>query len=219
LLNQSGNYRELAVGYCDAAWFALQENRPSEAAAFLDTGLRIARQADTPFITMIMHGNLGSADLLTGNLTGARAAFKEQLDLCSEHGFRYGAHGALAGLAALSATEGKLETAAQLLGAAHALGWPAADGQPIDARFEHDYFEPARARYGTAAWCQAEQTGAMLSYDDAIAYAHAHLSPADRAASHQDHVEVKSEQVTRPEPSISATSVSHRGVRPRRRGD
>jgi predicted ATPase/DNA-binding SARP family transcriptional activator len=177
LLTRSGNYRELAAGYSDAAWFALQQDRPSEAAAFLTAGLPIAERGATPLVAMVIHGNLGWAYLLTGNVRRAQASFVQQLQSCSEHGFRYGVHEGLAGLAAVSATDGEPETAASLLGSAHALGWPTADGQPIDDRIEHDYFEPARERYGLAAWRQAEQAGAMLSPEDAIASALAYLSP------------------------------------------
>jgi hypothetical protein len=43
--------------------------------------------------------------------------------------------------------------------------------EPINDRLERDYFEPARARYGSEAWRHAEQAGAALSREQAIAYA------------------------------------------------
>lgn len=48
---------------------------------------------------------------------------------------------------------------------------PPAGDQPIYDRLERDYYAPARDRHGTAGWHQAEQAGATLPYDQAIAYA------------------------------------------------
>jgi len=58
-----------------------------------------------------------------------------------------------------------------LFGAARAIGSPAVAHESIYARLERDYFAPARAAFGEVAWHRAQEAGAMLSYDHAIAYA------------------------------------------------
>ena len=120
---------------------------------------------------MFIFGNIGLANLFSGDAQHAEEAFVRQLRLCVGRAFRYGADEGLAGLAALSAEEDRFEQAALLLGAARAMGYPQVGDQPIDDRLEREYFAPARRRYGAAAWHQHQQHGAALSYDQAINYA------------------------------------------------
>ena len=42
---------------------------------------------------------------------------------------------------------------------------------PVEARLDAAFFEPARARCGTDAWNAAAREGSALSFEDAIAYA------------------------------------------------
>jgi hypothetical protein len=42
---------------------------------------------------------------------------------------------------------------------------------PVDARLDTEFFEPARTRHGADAWEAAVRDGGTLSFDDAIAYA------------------------------------------------
>jgi hypothetical protein len=42
---------------------------------------------------------------------------------------------------------------------------------PVEARLEAAFFEPARARHGTGAWTAAARAGRALSFEAAIAYA------------------------------------------------
>jgi class 3 adenylate cyclase len=165
LLTQAGDYRELADAYNNAAYAALKEDRAAEAITLLNVARPAAEKAGNPVTIMVNLGNIGLANLFIGNFPPAREAFARQLQLCAGHALSYGADEGLAGLAALSAIDGQPEQAARLLGAARAMGYPSADDRPIDERLEREYFAPARARYGSAAWRQAEAAGAALSYE------------------------------------------------------
>jgi hypothetical protein len=168
----------VALGYSNAAWVALKAGRTTEAASLLEVALPMAEQANTPQITMLTHSNIGWANLFAGNLEAARVAFGRQLQLCLEHGLGERAGEGLAGLAAVSAGDALLDKAARLLGAARRMGYPPPDEQPIDKRLERDYFAVARARYGPDSWRRAEQIGASLSYEQAIAEALTNATPS-----------------------------------------
>jgi predicted ATPase/class 3 adenylate cyclase len=178
LLSQAGNYRDVALGYSNAAWVALKQGRTAEAATLLDVALPMAEQANAPQITMLTLGNIGWANLFAGKRKAARAAFGRQLQLCLDHALGDRAGEGLAGLAATAAGDEQLDTAARLLGAARALGFPPPDARPIDYRLERDYFAPARARYGPDSWRREEQAGATLSYEQAIAEALTDSAPS-----------------------------------------
>jgi hypothetical protein len=119
---------------------------------------------------MINSGNLGLAALLTGETDTAAPAFREELALCRELVVRPQAFEGLRGLAAVAVLNGDRERAATLLGAAdaHRYGLPE---DPVEARLEAAFFEPARAQYGADAWDAATGHGSALSFEDAIAYA------------------------------------------------
>lgn len=176
LLSQAGDDWGLAAAYIDAAHFALAEDRLTEARSHLDAALPAAERVDTPEPRVFILGHLGLANLLSGDLPGAREALTRQLRLCDRYAFRSADEG-LVGLAAVCAAEGRPAQAARLLGAVRAMGYPAADDQDIADRLEHDYFAHARTRYGPAAWHRAEQAGAELSSQQAIAYAINESSP------------------------------------------
>jgi hypothetical protein len=84
------------------------------------------------------------------------------------------------GLAAVAASLGDGQRAARLFGAAaaHGEGDPA---DPVKARLNARFFEPARKRCGTDAWNAALRDGAALSFEDAIGYA------LDEANASTDH--------------------------------
>ncbi|MGA8340257.1 MAG: BTAD domain-containing putative transcriptional regulator [Solirubrobacteraceae bacterium] len=178
LLEEVGDYRELAGDYLTAAYVALQEDRIPEAIRLVDAALAAARNTDSPATEMLVLGNLGLARLFCGELLAARTAFEHQLRLCMGHAFRYGADEGLAGLAAVAAAQGQPERAATLRGAARALGYPQSGDEVIDDRLEREYFAPAQASWGIAAWRQAEALGARFSYDDALASALEPSAPA-----------------------------------------
>jgi predicted ATPase/DNA-binding SARP family transcriptional activator len=188
LLAPVGNYREIATVYSTAAYVALTEDRIVEATSFLDTALHAATRAKDPWATMITLGNIGLAYLFSGDPDRARDAFSRELRLCVQHAFPYCADEGLAGMSAVAAAQGEYEVAARLRGTAVALGYPPhLFDEKIDDRLERQYLAPARVHYGAAAWREAEEAGAALSYQQAITYALEHLSthtapPADTTA-------------------------------------
>jgi hypothetical protein len=168
LLKLVGDYRQLAGVYLTAGYEAIIENHLAEALGLLDMALSVLPSVDSPATEMLVLGNVGMARLLSGQPTQARAAFEGQLRLCVGRPFRYGADEGLVGLAAVSATEGQVEHAAMLRAAGLAMGYPQPQDVVIDERLEHEYFAPARATYGSAAWRKAERAGARLTYEQAI---------------------------------------------------
>ena len=119
---------------------------------------------------MINSGNLGLAALLTGDTDTASHAFREELALCRDMVVRPVAFEGLRGLAAVAAVNGDDKRAATLVGAAdaHRYDWPE---DPLEARLDGAFFEPARTRCGADAWDAAARDGSALSFEAAIAYA------------------------------------------------
>jgi hypothetical protein len=76
----------------------------------------------------------------------------------------------LRGLAAVAVVHGDDKRAATLVGAADAHRYQNAE-DPVEARLDDTFFEPARTRCGTRAWDAAAGDGSTLSFEDAIAYA------------------------------------------------
>ena len=119
---------------------------------------------------MINSGNLGLAALLTGETDTASHAFREELTLCRDMVVRPVAFEGLRGLAAVAVVHGDDERAATLVGAADAHRYDQPE-DPVEARLDATFFEPARTRCGTDAWNAAAREGSALSFEDAIAYA------------------------------------------------
>ena len=161
LLIPLGDYREVAIGYSNAAYMSLIEDSFEEATSFLETALHAVGSIDDPFQTEIILSNIGLVRLFSGDLDHARDAFERALRLCAQHDFRELAGEGLAGLAAVAAAQGREETAARLRGAARALEYPPATlDTRIDDRLERDYLAAARTRYGVVAWDADERAGA-----------------------------------------------------------
>lgn len=179
LLMPFGNWRPIARAYNNLGFVALKQGRPPQAIELLDVALRLIEQHDSPPDLMITCGNIGLANLFTGNISRARAAFARQLRICAGQAYRRGADEGLAGIAAIAASNAQAEQAARLLGAARAMGYPGTDltDQAMYDRLEREFFAPARASYGTDAWHRAEVAGAALSYEQALADALAETSP------------------------------------------
>ena len=119
---------------------------------------------------MINSGNRGLAALLTGETDTASHAFREELTLCRDMVVRAVAFEGLRGLAAIAVVDGDDERAATLVGAADAHRYDKPE-DPVEARLDATFFEPARTRCGTRAWDAAVRDGSTLSFEDAIAYA------------------------------------------------
>jgi tetratricopeptide (TPR) repeat protein len=167
-LARVGDYRELAMAYSNTAYVALAENSVPEAVSLLEVALKAVERVDSAYLEMIVLGNLGLAQLFSGDIDRAEQTFGRQLRLCREHGYRNNSEGVV-GMAAVAAGHCHYETAARLRGAARAAGYPPAMfDQHIEARLERDYFVPARERYGLGVWRRAEAEGAALAYEQAV---------------------------------------------------
>jgi hypothetical protein len=170
LLEEAGNVFRLANLLSSAAYGALWDGCDDDAKKFIDSALQIARELDHPFTWMVVEGNSGLAALLTGDTDAAEHAFREELTRCRELVARpYAAEG-LRGLAAVAAVRGDAHRAARLVGAAaaHRYGQPE---DPVDARLDTAFFDPARRQRGPEAWDAAARGGGTLTFEDAIAYA------------------------------------------------
>ena len=162
---------QLADLLAAAAYTALCMGSDRDAKEFVDRAMPIARELDDPSSWMILRGNFGLAALLTGDTDAARDAFREELRLCRELVvLPVRRPKASLGLAAVAAVRGDVDRAARLVGAAaaHRYGQPQ---DPVEARLDAAFFEPARTRYGADAWDAAARDGRTLSFEDAIAYA------------------------------------------------
>jgi hypothetical protein len=170
LLDAVGNIFQLADLLVSAAYGALNEGSDRDARDFVERAIPVVRELDSPFMWMILQGNLGLAALLTGDTETARDAFREELKLCRELVVRAIASEGLRGLAAVGAVHGDDHRAARLVGAATAHRYD----QPqdaVDARLDALFFQVARTRCGADTWDGAVREGGMLSFEDAIAYA------------------------------------------------
>jgi predicted ATPase len=170
LLDEVGNVYCLASVLASTAYGALGLGKDRDANQLLKRAIPIARRLDDPSMWMLIHGNLGLAELLTGDTDAARHAFREELRLCRELVDRHYISEGLRGLAAVAAVEGDLHRAAQLVGASSAHRY----GQlfeVIEARLDASFFVAARARCGTEAWAAGVREGGALTFDGAISYA------------------------------------------------
>jgi hypothetical protein len=170
LLTDVGNIHKLATLLTDAAYAALCLGGDRDATDFAARATPIARALDGRFTRMINSGNTGLAALLTGDTDTASHAFREELRLCREMVVRPAAFEGLRGLAAVAVADGHDKRAATLAGAAEAQRYDQAE-DPIEARLDQTFFDPARARCGARAWDAAAREGSTLSFEGAIAYA------------------------------------------------
>jgi predicted ATPase len=170
LLADVGNVHELANLLTDAAYAALCLGSERDATGFAARATPITRALDSRYVRMINSGNLGLAALLTGETDSASHAFREELTLCRETVVRPVAFEGLRGLAAVAVVHGDAKRAATLVGAAGAHRYDRTE-DPVEARLEGAFFEPARTRYGTDVWNAAAREGSTLTFEDAIAYA------------------------------------------------
>jgi hypothetical protein len=170
LLEAVGNVYQLAGLLASAAFGALCFGSDGDASHFVSRAIPITRELDSPFLWMMLRGNVGLVELLTGDTAAAAEAFREELTLCRELVVLPFACEGLNGLAAVAAVGNDLPRVARLTGAAaaHRYGQPE---DPVDARLRAKFFEPARTRCQDHEWAAAAREGAALSFEDAIAYA------------------------------------------------
>ena len=153
-----------------AAYAALCLGNAGVATDYATRATPIAHALNNPFERMINTGNLGLAALLTGETDTASHAFREELTLCREMVIRAVVFEGLRGLAAIAVVDGDAMRAATLVGAADAHRYDTPE-DPVEARLDETFFEPARRRCGTDAWNGAAREGSALTFEDAIAYA------------------------------------------------
>lgn len=170
LLTDVGNVRQLAGLLTSAAYTALYLGSERDATDYAARATPIVRALDSRFLRMIHSGNVGLAALLTGETDTASHALREELRLCREMVVRPVVFEGLRGLAAVAVVDGDAKRAATLVGAADRHRYHQAEN-PVDARLDEMFFEPARARCGTLAWDAAARDGSILSFEGAIAYA------------------------------------------------
>jgi predicted ATPase/class 3 adenylate cyclase len=170
MFDEVGNVYQLACLLTSAAYAALCLGSDRDATDFAGRAIPIARSLDDPYGLLITSGNLALGALLTGDVDAASRAFREELRLCRELVVRPIAFEGFCGLAAVAVVGGDVERAATLVGAAaaHRYGEPE---DPVVARLDKAFFEPARTRHGAEAWDAGVRDGSALSFEDAIAYA------------------------------------------------
>ena len=175
-LDDVGNAYLLADLFTAAAYGALSMGGDRDAKEYIARATPTARGLGNPSLWMLLRGNFGLAALLTGDTDAARHAFREELTLSRDLVVLPFASEGLAGLAAVSAVQGDDDRAARLVGAAaeHRYGQP---NDPVDARLDGTFFEPARTRHGADAWDAAAREGSALGFEDAIAYALQDVDP------------------------------------------
>jgi hypothetical protein len=118
---------------------------------------------------MLNSSNCGLAALLTGDTGSASRAFCEALVLCRDMVARRAVSETLRGLAAVAVVDVDATRAATLLGAAATYRYDKAE-DPVEARLDEEFFEPARVRHGADEWDAAAREGSALGFEDAIAY-------------------------------------------------
>jgi hypothetical protein len=170
LLVEVGNVHELANLLTDAAYAALCFGHERDAAELAARAAPITLALGSPYPRLINSGNLGLAALLTGQARTAADAFREELALCRELVVRPAAWEGLRGLAAIAATDGDDERAATLAGAAAAYRYDQVE-DPVEARLDAAFLDPARARVGAEEWDAAARAGGSLTFEEAVAYA------------------------------------------------
>jgi predicted ATPase/DNA-binding SARP family transcriptional activator len=170
LLTDVGNVHDLANLLTAAAYAALCLGSERDATDLAARATPLVRALDSRFVRMVNSGNVGLAALLTGETDTASHAFREELTLCREMVVRRHAFEGLRGLAAVAVVNGDDKRAATLVGAADAHRYDQPE-DPVEARLEVAFFEPARTRCGTGAWNDAAREGSALTFEDAIAYA------------------------------------------------
>ena len=158
------------VGYA-----AIVERRHDDALSWLEQGLEFARPLGDPAGVFFIRTNQGLASLFADDLDEARHAFCEALATCRD-GAEDVADETLLGLAAVEASQGDLERAARLAGAAQGRETVdrSVDEDTIWDRLYDEILTPARERYGAANWDRAAGEAAMLSLQEAIDLGLAH---------------------------------------------
>jgi tetratricopeptide (TPR) repeat protein len=175
LLRGIGSRRQLCVLHSNMAVRAIAEGHYDEALALLRRAIPLAQEDGNPQLMSGCLGDIGLAELLSGEHMRAQDAFVNQIRLCRQHGFRWQAGEGLLGLAAIAAARGDRERAARLTGAAQKTGHRglAAIEVELERRFLADAHDET--------WVAAFDAGVQLRFADAIRYALDEPATADAA--------------------------------------
>jgi hypothetical protein len=170
LLTEVGNLHHLATLLNGATYAALCLGSDRDATELAARATPIVRAQESRHERMINCGNRALAALLAGEIDTAADAFREELRLGRDTVALPVAFEGLRGLAAVAVLDDDPERAATLVGAAYAHRYEQPE-DPLEARLDRTFFEPARTRSGVEAWDAAAGRGRLLSFEDAIAYA------------------------------------------------
>jgi len=170
LLQQVEDIHHPADMFKIAGYRAFSNGDDDDAVEYVTRAVAMTRELDDPHQWMLVQGMAGMVALLTDDIAGATAAFREQLELARELVVLPAAFEGLRGLTAVAVREGDLDRAARLSGAAEAHRYGQLE-HPADIRVRDTFIAPARTRHGTEAWDTGAGAGAALGFSDAIAYA------------------------------------------------
>ncbi len=168
-LREVGDTFNLVMLYRNAAHTAIKSGSAEQAGPLLERAVALARGLQDPDDLMLEPPTEGLYALFVGDLDRAQAAFEEQLRFSLEHALPAKAPGPLAGVAAIAARREQDQRAAQLLGAAAAIG--PIDDADVVRQLDDRFFMPARARLREPPWDEALAAGARLSFEEVIALA------------------------------------------------
>ncbi len=177
LLAEAGDDRWATMVYITVAYVALTEHRIAEALELLGPAL-IATERLSPGVRIGVLGNLGLAHLFNGDQRPAQEAYQAPLRLSAGAWRELEVGEALTGIAATLVANDS-ETAARLIGAAAARGFPGASDGGIYDRIDRDFIAPVRNQSDPSAWERAVDHGRTLSYEQAISYALSQLAAID----------------------------------------
>ena len=151
---------------------ALLHGRYEEAQEILEQVMRSAEESGNRMSFLWTQARLGHVMYQAGNLVEARQLLSEAARSFAIDRYNVGTVYALEGLAGLSATIGKMEKAARLIGYADAARERLSDPRPPHEQADVDLSIAACiARMGNEAFSNAYEAGKRMSLDEAVLFA------------------------------------------------
>jgi tetratricopeptide (TPR) repeat protein len=176
LAGDLGNKREVAAALNALAQVYRAEGNPDLAEPLYEQVLALARELQDREIIAIALLNLAMVSIGRGSGDRARAALLEVRAIAEEIGSKPAGQSVLEVCAGLGVLDAEWECAARLFGAAEAqTGQTGLHRDPTDEAFLAPLIAKARAVLGESAYATAETAGRALSYEEAMAEAHAWL--------------------------------------------
>jgi predicted ATPase/DNA-binding SARP family transcriptional activator len=171
LLIEAGDYRHLQAVYTNYGYAALKDGEVEEALRLFERAQEVSPKGTSPWLEVGLLDNMAFTSLMAGDSSRARKLYASELKLAARHGVYGLKEFMLASVGALAVSQNDLKHGARLLGAARTFGYPPAGEKVLVEWLERDFFARGRASLGEDAWREAEQIGASLSHDEAIALA------------------------------------------------